>query len=147
MSGVVPKFVRGPITYEVVATVVGGNVVEAGAGGKIQPCSAGSTICLGVALGDAKAQTDHSADTNPDGFPVLDISLIDQYVAVGGRGDFFSEVAYTGNVAFGKAVKCGAAGSVLAWVSGTDAADLIVGYCAEPAGATNGGKALTCINR
>lgn len=147
MSGVVPAFVRGPITYEVTEAVLGGQIVEARAASKIGVGAAGSTVVLGVALGDAKPQTDHSADVNTDGFPVLDISLIDQYVAVGGRGEFYREVKYTAITAFGKAVKAGATGQVSPWVSGTDAADLIIGYCAEPAGATAGGTALTCITR
>lgn len=146
MSGIVPTFVRGPLTYEVTEAIAGGQLVEARAASKVGVAAAGSTVVLGVAMGDAKPVTDHSSDVNFDGFPLLDTSIVDQYVAVGGRGEFY-RLTYQGATGFGKAVKVGTSGHPTPWVSGTDAADLIVGYCAEPAGVGAAGVGLTCITR
>ena len=135
MAGVIPKFGPGPVTYEVVEAVKGGQVVEGRAAGKIGVAAAGSTTVLGVASKDA-APTYTASGTTGQGFPSVDTSAgyVTPYVAVHGEGHL--PVEFTAAVAFGKAVKAAAAGKVAPWVSGTDAADLIIGTCREPGGIT-----------
>ena len=139
MTSVIPKFGPGPVTYEVVEAVKGGQVVEARAAGKIGVAAAGSTTVLGVASKDANTVANNTAaqsGTTTQGYPFVDTSayLVSQYVAVHSEGHL--PVTFTGATAFGKAVKAAALGKVSPWVSGTDAADLIIGVCAEPAGIT-----------
>lgn len=126
MTTVIPKFGPGPVTYDVAEAIKGGQVVEARAGGKIGVAAAGSTTVLGVASRDA-APTHTPYSTNPQGFPNTDTSTgqVTPYVAVHEEGHL--PVTFAGAVGFGKAVKAAANGQVALWVSGTDAADLIIG--------------------
>jgi len=135
MSGVIPRYERGPITYTVVEAVKGGQIVEARASSVVGVAAAGSTTVLGVATKDALPEASRSS-TDAFGFPVYNEVALTQYVAVGVG---FYPVVYAANAAFGKRLKAAAAGKVTPWVSGTDAADLIIGYCAEPAGVTSAG--------
>lgn len=147
MTGVLPRFKHGPITFEVIEAVKGGQFIEArstGDGKKVGVAGLDSTTCLGVALIDARP-TQANTGTTADGFPYLDISGLPKETTV--DDSQWINVKFGGAVAFGKAIKCGALGTAVAWVSGTDAADLIVGYCAEPGGAANGATALARVSR
>lgn len=139
MAGVVPKFGPGPVTYEVVEAVKGGQVVEGRANSKIGVAAAGSTTVLGVASKDA-APSFTAEGTTAQGFPSVDTSagFVTPHVAVYSEGHL--PVEFTAAVAFGKAVKAAAGGKVAPWVSGTDAADLIIGTCREPGGITASGQ-------
>ena len=120
----------GPNTYEVSAAVKGGMVIEGFTDGKARPASADSTTVLGVANIDAKPWVD-PVSVDADGFDVVNASpLPTQTTADFGR----HVVTYAANCAFGKALKAAANGQVTPWVSGTDAADLKIGYCDEPGG-------------
>lgn len=139
MSTVIPRHESGPVTYEVVEAVKGGQVVEARAAGKIGVAAAGSTTVLGVASKDANTAANNTAaqsGTTAQGYPFVDTSayLVSPYVAV--YDHEIVPVTFAGAVAFGKKVKAAASGKVALWVSGTDAADLIIGTCVEPAGIT-----------
>ena len=139
MGTVIPRNESGPVTYEVVEAVKGGQVVEARAAGKIGVAALGSTTVLGVASKDANTQANITAATTGNtglGFPFVDTSagLVTPYVAVYDHETV--PVTFSGAVAFGKRVKAAALGKVALWVSGTDAADLIIGTCVEPAGIT-----------
>lgn len=139
MTSVIPRFGDGPVTYEVVEAVKGGQVVEARAAGKIGVAAAGSTTVLGVASKDANTAANNTAaqsGTTTQGYPFVDTSayLVSPFVAVYDHEQV--PVTYAAACAFGKRVKAAAAGKVTPWVSGTDAADLIIGTCAEPAGIT-----------
>lgn len=131
MSGQTPRLSnQGPNTYAVSEAVKGGLLCEGFTDGKARLTRAGSTTCLGVSLIDAKPWVD-PASTDSDGFDVINANPLPSEATVG-FGRFV--VTYAANCAFGKALKAAANGQVTPWVSGTDAADLIVGYCDEPGG-------------
>lgn len=146
MSGVRPYLsVNGPETYEVNSAVKGGMLVQARTDGKVEPAAAGSVLVLGVAEIDAKPYT-NPVTTDGDGFESINISPLPTHVTVGfGR----YPVTYAADAAFGAALKAAANGTVTPWVSGTDAANLIVGWCDEPAGVVVATKAVgrACISR
>lgn len=135
MSGVTPKYVHGPVTYEVVESVTGGLLVEARAASKVGLAAAGSTKVLGIATKDARP-TSNPYSTNADGYPVVDISGITKYVAVGSAGHW--PCVYAANAAFGDALVAAAGGKVTP-AAATPDARTIIGYCAEPAGVTSTG--------
>lgn len=129
MSGVHYTLQHGPDTFEVNAAVIGGMLVEPdGSTGKIKPAAAGSTKVLGVAANDANPTGTDTATNFANHRP---------HVAV-----YYSpvdiKVTYAGAATFGAKLKAAANGQVTPWVSGTDAADLIVGVCTEPAGVSAG---------
>lgn len=84
-----------------------------------QPATAGSVKVVGVALTSA-TPTDTSAGTAVNAFP------LPTHVTVG-HGECY--VTYAAQCNVGLRLKAAAAGQVTPWVSGTDAANLIIGYC------------------
>jgi hypothetical protein len=130
MPGVTQVWEHGPVTRTVNSAITGGHLVQARTDSKVETATAGSVKVLGVAMNDA-APDASGEGTTTYGAPVTDISLPQPYVSIG-RGYF--KVTYGGAVAFGERLKAGASGKVVKWVSGTDAADLIVGRCEEEAG-------------
>jgi hypothetical protein len=68
MTGVNPRYVQGPVTYQVVETIVGGQLVEARAGGVVGVAAAASVKCIGVATKDA---TVAPAGATPDARTVV----------------------------------------------------------------------------
>ncbi len=133
MPGVLPVYDRGPVTFEVNATVAGGQLVEPDTGGRIKAAASGSALVLGVACTDAIAAATSQVPTIPGVSVALNLSPISQYVAVASEGVWI--LTTTLAVTFGARVKVGAtAGTVSPWISGTDAANLIVGICYEPLG-------------
>ncbi|MFI6986032.1 hypothetical protein ACIBSV_46770 [Embleya sp. NPDC050154] len=139
MPGVVAKFEHGPLTCAVSGTVTGGQLIEAHTGSKVRTAPAGSAKVLGVALFDA-VETDASTGTTSYGAAFVDASFPGPYVSVATCGVF--KLTFAANAGFGATLKSAASGQVTPWVSGTDAADLIIGRCVEPAGATSAGKGL-----
>jgi len=140
MAGANPAYEWGPIPFEVNQAVVGGQLVEPDAAtGRIKPAAAGSAVCLGVACTDAipaaTNQNDNANDTN--------LSPIGPYVAVASQG--YWVLTYAAACTLGTKVKVAANGTVTPWVSGTDAAALVVGICCEAAANTND-KRLTLLS-
>jgi len=133
MSGVIVKFEHGPVTYTVSEPVTGGQLIEGRASSAVGVAAAGSTTVLGVALKDATNATASATDS----YPLQATCPVASGVHV--------RVTYAANCAFGKALKAAASGQVTPWVSGTDAADLIVGYCRELAGVTSGNTGVAYI--
>jgi len=131
MAGAVPVYTTGNKTYEVNVAVTGGQLVMPDTGGKIKPATATAASVLGVAAKDAIPT---STNQNPSGSIML--SPTSPYTAVWNSGVW--RLAATAAINFGQTVKAGASGSVVPWVSGTDAADTIVGRCVEPLGIANG---------
>jgi hypothetical protein len=132
MPGVVPKFVGGPITYKVKATVHGGRLVEAAAadadGGVVQEAGAGSVLVLGVATKDArKAVSPTSTDTF--GNPITDVTQVTDEVAVGKGGVY--PVTYAANASFGQKLIAAANGTVTP-AGATPDARTVIGECREP---------------
>lgn len=135
MAGTYPYQQDGPATFTVNATVTGGQLVMPDSTtGKVKPATAGAATVLGVALSDASPA---GTGTN------LDFGTNRPTVAVQRGAD--CRVVYAANAAFGVRLKAAASGQVTPWVSGTDAADLIVGQCMEPAGVTSGATARAWI--
>lgn len=135
MSGVVPRFETGPITYTVAEAVKGGQLVEARASSLVGVAAAGSKLVLGVATKDALPDASRES-TDSFGFPVYNEVALSQYVAVGVG---FYPVTYAADAAFGEKLKAAALGKVTPFVEAADTADMIVGYCAEPAGVVSAG--------
>lgn len=132
MTGIVPKFTRGPVTYEVNAVVRAGRLVEPDAAtGKIKEATAASVTCLGVATTDAQP-TPTATTTDAFGNQVITMVPVDQYCAVGGNGEIYP-VEYSANAAFGQKLVVTAAGTV-APAGATPDARTIVGECREPGG-------------
>jgi hypothetical protein len=97
------------------ATITGGQLVEVSGSGTVGPAGAGSTKVVGVAAFDA---------------------------ASGARVTVWPgaihEVTCAANVTAGNTLKAAATGQVTPWVSGTDAADLVIGTALTTA--TSGNK-------
>lgn len=135
MSGTYPYMNDGPATFAVNAAVTGGMLVEPDSTtGKIKPCTAGSGKCIGVALTDASPSGSGSN---------TDFSTNRPTVAVQRGAD--CRVTYAATAAFGAKLKAAASGQVTPWITGTDAADLMVGQCMEPAGVASGAVARAWI--
>jgi hypothetical protein len=127
MSGVNPVLVEGPDTVTVNVAVLGGQLVMPDTGGRVKPATAGATTVLGVALEDGQPT---SAQTP------LNFSIARPEIAIC-YGDVDIRVTYAASAAWGVKLKAAASGQVTPWISGTDAADLIVGVCTEPAGVSS----------
>lgn len=132
----------GPETYPVSEAIKGGMIVAGHTDGLARKGTAGDTKVLGVAEIDAKPAT-NPVSTDADGFETINISQLPTEV-VCGFGRYV--VTYAADCAFGKALKAAAAGTVTPWVSGTDAADLIIGYCDEQGGVVVATKATGLAN-
>lgn len=131
MSGIRPRLSsEGPNTYEVSEAIKGGLLCEAFTDGKARLTRAGSVKVIGVAHIDAKPWVDPTG-TDADGFDYAITNPLPAQVVVG-FGRFV--VTYAANCAWGATLKAAANGQVTPWISGTDAADLIIGYCDEPGG-------------
>ena len=125
----------GPKTFTPASgvTILGGQVVEALAGGRIQPAGAGSAKVLGAALTDAIAPEQAGASTTDAfGNPVIAAVAVPTTVAVAYGG---AEVRVTASaaVAFGDLVIATANGRV-GPAGATPAAATVVGRVTEPAG-------------
>lgn len=103
---------------------------------------------LGVSLRSAVTYANQAAAVNgtDQGYPLLDVSVPYETVTVESHGVY--PVTYTAvAVAFGTKLCAAANGAVRAWVSGTDPASAVIGYCAQPGGvSSSGGVALARIN-
>lgn len=80
------------------------------------------------------------------GYPFVDVSVPTSRTAVWSHG--VMPVTYTAvAVAYGARLCAAANGEVRAWVSGTDPADSVIGWCAQPGGVSAaGGVALARID-
>lgn len=137
MAGVVPKFGLGKtITCDVVEPVTGGQVVEARAASgaatqhPVGVAAAGSTTVKGVALLDAT----NAAQSATLVYPLPVSTTVAQEGVV--------PVTFAANAADGQALKAAATGKVTPWVSGTDASNLIIGYCEQAGGVTSAGTTV-----
>lgn len=140
MPGIAQYQKTGPRTYTPAAgqTIVGGQLVDAVAGGRIQKSAAGSTVCLGVALTDAIApeQLNTSPTTAADGRPVINMFSAPTTVAVA-DGGIIVPVTYAASAAFGQALITAANGQVTP-AAATPDARTIVGWCRQPGGVVVG---------
>lgn len=136
MAGSLPHFKSGPDSYQVSAQILGGQLVVAdgSAATTVSVAGAGSALVLGVAGNDAGPIVSQAGNTTSYGQSVTDISVLPDYVSVYHGSDM--HVGYVATTVFGALLKSAAAGTVTPWVSGTDAAGLIVGRCTQPGGVT-----------
>lgn len=128
--------VDAPNTYPVKANtqVNPGQLLEIVTGGVVQPASANSTTCVGVCQVIALGTDPASGQTTSYGAPVIDFNPGGAYSGYTTAEPGVYNVTYAGAVVVGAKLKAAANGQVVTWVSGTDAADRIVGVCVEPAG-------------
>ncbi len=131
MAGVRPYLERGPATYTANVLVAGGQLVMPDTGGTIKPATAGAATVLGVAADDAAPVSSRTATNFASYRPEVAVYTAPADVAV----------TFAANASFGVKVKAAANGQATPWISGTDAADLIIGHVSEPAGATSGNPA------
>lgn len=133
----IPQYQKtGPNTYTPASgqTIVGGQLVDGVANGRIQKSAAGSFVCLGVALTDAIApeQVTNSPTTAADGRPVINMFSAPTTVAVA-SGGVVVPVTYAANAAFGQWLIAAANGTVTPAGTAPDARSL-VGQCRQPGG-------------
>lgn len=138
MAGLRPHLEHGPETHLVSTNLVGGTLVEVdGVTGKVKPASAGSVVCLGLALGDAAATAGMVAGTTDTwGRNVAGQLTPPNEVAVAYRGSWWIKNTSGGTLAYGARLICGAAGTIAA-AGATPDARTIVGIVIEPAGIAN----------
>lgn len=142
MAGVIPRFVRGPVTYTVVEPIVGGQIVEARTGGLVGVAAAGSLKALGVATKDAAPATDGTG-TTPYGDAFLDVSTPQPTCAVDDHG--YYPVGYAAAANFGDRLIVAALGKVTP-AGATPDSRTVIGYCAEPAGVAAGVTGLARLS-
>lgn len=122
-------------SYGVNVAVAAGQLVEPdGTTQKVKPATAGSAKVLGYAV---------TAATPEGSTPTL--TFIQQPSVVAVERGHETNVTYAADTTFGASLKAAANGQVTPWVSGTDAANLIVGQCTEPAGVLAAGVGLAFI--
>lgn len=145
MAGSLPHLKHGPDSYQVSAAVAGGTLVAADASPAttVSTAGVGSILVLGVAGTDAAPVPNQAGatDTAAGGAPLLDISVVGDYVPVYHGADM--HVTYAANCTFGTLLKAAANGTVTPWVDGTDTHPAyIVGRCTQPGGVTTSVNAV-----
>ena len=104
---------------------------------------------LGVSAKSCVTAANQAADSVGNegyGYPFVDASVPTALTAVYSHA--IVPLTYTAAaVAYGAKLCAAASGHVRAWVSGTDPASSIIGYCAQPGGVSSaGGVALVRVN-
>lgn len=142
MPGSLPHNAHGPDSLQVSAAVAGGRLVAADGAAATTVSTAGlsSVLVLGVAGNDAAPIPNQAGATDAaaGGAPLLDISVVSDYVAVRHGEDL--HVTYAANCTFGALLMAGASGTVTPYVAGT--ADMIVGRCTQPGGVVTSTNAV-----
>lgn len=132
MPGVLQVTKTGPRTYVPAELILGGQLVEARATGRIG-VAAGSTKVLGVALTDGTNPESFTGEpTVVNGLPVLNAAQLPGHTAVA-YGGAEVPVTYSVAAAFGDLLVATATGQV-APAGATPDARTIVGRCTAPAG-------------
>lgn len=143
MSGAIPVYERGPITFPVGGSniILGGQVVE------IDPANSGcvraaittggsgggSITVVGVALNDAVGPSVSQNSSDPLGNNIPSLSLYPNYVSVQIFGVFML-TSGSGAIAFGQMVQTAGAspaGQIKAYTHGTTGYDEIIGRCID----------------
>lgn len=139
MAGSLPHYRLGPDSYQVSATVYGGSLViaDGSSASTVSTAGANAINVLGVAGNDASPLVSQTGNTTSYNAPLLDISVLTDYVAVHHGCDI--HVTYAAAATFGQLLKAAASGQVTPWVSGTDTnAATIIGRCTQPGGVAAG---------
>ncbi len=142
MSAVAQVTKTGPRTYTPVEPILGGQLVEARAAGRIGVAAVGSLKVLGVALTDAQSPDAFTGltTTGTDGRPLLNAAVLPTVVAVA-YGGIETKVVYAAAATFGDSLIAAAAGQVTPAGLNPDART-IVGRCTAPNGVALGAVGL-----
>jgi hypothetical protein len=149
MPGIPQVTKGGPRTYVPASgiSVLGGQVVEARAAGRIGPAAAGSLVALGVALQDAIAPEDLvTSATTVNQRSVLNTAVLPQNVAVVTEPGTEVPVTYAAAATFGQSLICAANGQVTP-AGATPDSRTIIGTCSAPGGVGIGAVGLMKWNR
>lgn len=142
MSAVLPHYKQGPANYQVSTLIYGGQLVQpttitAGTTDlTVKVGLASSVVVVGVAGNDANVITAQTGAANTYGQPLIDISVLPDYVSVY-YGGIDIWVWYSGAVNQGTKLLAGATGTVVTAGAGP-AADQVVGVCTHPGGVSAG---------
>lgn len=124
---------QGQRTYVPAEPIIGGQVVEGRAGGRIGVAAAGSAKVIGVAVTDAATPESFTGQpTVVNGRQVLNAAVLPVNVTVVSAG-IEVPVTYAANAAFGDKLIAAAGGAVTPAGAAPDART-IVGKCIEPGG-------------
>lgn len=141
MPAVVQVTKTGPKTFTPAEPILGGQLVEARAAGRIGVAAAGSFKVLGVAVTDAQSpDAVVTTATLAGGRPVLNAAILPVNVGVA-YGGIEVPVVYAAAAAFGDKLVAAANGQV-APAGLTPDARSIVGTCTAPAGVALGAAGL-----
>ncbi|MGR6579274.1 hypothetical protein ACT89R_01715 [Rhodococcus qingshengii] len=144
MAGIPQVTKSGPRTYIPAELILGGQLVEGRAGGRIGVAAAGSVKVLGVALTDAQSpDTLVTTPTTVGGYPNLNVAPLPTSVGVSYSGTE-TPVKYSAAAQFGDQLAATAGGTV-APIGATPDARAIVGKCTAPAGVAAGAVGLMRI--
>jgi hypothetical protein len=141
MTAVAPRYAKGPVTFTSLAAITGGMLVDAAAGG-VQPCAAGSVVCVGVATSDSLPTSTSQTPTVPGAPVAVNLAPYPPYVAVAVEGVW--PLTYAAAATFGQRLITAANGQVTPASSAADPRT-IVGVCFEPAGVASGGVGATLL--
>lgn len=142
MSAVLPHYKQGPANYQVSTLVYGGQLLEnttftAGTTDlTVKPAGAASVRVLGVAGNDANVIASQAGSPNTYGQPLIDISVLPDYVSVYYGG---VDIWVWYSAACQQGVKLIAAANGTVNTAGVGpAADQVVGICTNPGGVAAG---------
>jgi hypothetical protein len=143
MTAVLPHYTRGPANYQASTLIYGGQFVmpttlTAGTTDLTVKIATSATVnCLGVAGTDANVITTQTGAANAYGQPLIDISVLTDYVAVyAGGWDIWCW--YVGAAILGQRLIIGATGGAVTGAGAGPAADQVVGFCSYPGGVSSG---------
>lgn len=138
MSAVLPHYKSGPANFQANTLIYGGQLVQYNATANpttdltVVPSGAASVRILGVAGNDAAPIAAQTGAANTYGQPIIDISVLPDYLSVYYGGvDIWAW--YSGAVVQGNLVIGGANGTLVTAGAGP-AADQVVGKCTQPGG-------------
>jgi hypothetical protein len=139
VTAVLPHYQRGPANYQVSTLIYGGQFVmpttlTAGTTDLTVKVATSATVnALGVAGTDANVVTTQTGAANSYGQPLIDISVLTDYVAVyAGGWDIWAW--YVGAAILGQRLIIGATGGAVTGAGAGPAADQVVGVCSHPGG-------------
>lgn len=125
-----PTYQAGPVPYEVNVDTDGGLLVEPDAAtGRIKPTAGASLAVLGVSRERGIPTT---TDQNPVGG--VNYNPLPSKISVDATAGYFM-MKYAATATFGQRIQSAAGGQVTPWVAAGDPR-LMVGWCADPGGAT-----------
>jgi hypothetical protein len=140
MSAVLPHYKQGPASYQVSTLTFGGQLVEpttqtAGTTDfTVKPAAANSVNVLGVAAADANVIATQTGAPNTYGEPLIDLSVLGDYVPVW-YGGIDILVWYSAQAVCGQLLLITANGTVGPYSGGTYSQ--IVGKCTANGGVTS----------